>query len=465
MQAQRDRARAAQKTGSLAMDLSGIELPTTDDLTKYHADTCTAEVLGWIDDAGFNTKGTLPVDEKVALVVSNTCFYAESGGQQGDCGMVMTASGKFAVENTERIADCIIHHGKVISGSITVGDQAEVCVDKKRDDITKNHTATHLLQWALQDVLGDSVRQQGSLVSDEYLRFDFTYPKALTDEQTADVEKLVRDKIAQSCSVTCVVMDIEQAQKLGAMALFNEKYGDKVRVVAVGADDAAQINQAFSREFCGGIHVNNTAHIGGFKIVKEESISAGVRRITALTGTGLTAYLLERNAVVDELSKTLSAPVDQIVARVTKLMDDNKALNKQLKSASKQAGSDAVSIAKQLLDNAETIGDTAIVIGDLGDVPVDQIRSAADAVKKKAPSAAIVFGSSQGADKVMLLAAVTDDLIKKGVKAGDIVKEIAPIVGGGGGGRPQMAQAGGKNPAKLKEALEKATQLIKSKLQ
>jgi alanyl-tRNA synthetase len=465
MQAQRDRARAAQKTGSLAMDLSGIELPATDDLTKYHADTCTADLLGWIDSSGYNTEGALPADEKVALVISNTCFYAESGGQQGDCGTVTTPSGKFAVENTERIADCIIHHGKVVSGSIAVGDKADICVDKKRDDITKNHTATHLLQWALQDVLGDSVRQQGSLVSDEYLRFDFTYPKALTNEQTANVENLIRDKIAQGCPITCAVMDIEQAQTLGAMALFNEKYGDKVRVVAVGVDDTSQINQAFSREFCGGIHVNNTTQIGGFKIVKEESISAGVRRITALTGTGLTAYLLERNAVVDELSKTLSAPVDQIVARVKKLTDDNKALNKQLKSASKQAGSDAVSLAKQMLEKAETIGDTVIVIGDLGDAPVDQIRSAADAVKKKAPSAAIVFGSAQGTDKVMLLAAVTDDLIKKGVKAGDIVKEIAPIVGGGGGGRPQMAQAGGKNPAKLKEALEKAEQLIKTKLQ
>lgn len=465
MQAQRDRARAAQKTGSLAMDLSGIELPATDDLTKYHTDTCRADILGWIDSSGFHTEGTLPSGEKVALVLNQTCFYAESGGQQGDSGAVMTASGKFEVANTERIADCVIHYGQVVSGAIAVGDNVQACVDKKRDDITKNHTATHLLQWALQQVLGDSVSQQGSLVSDEYLRFDFTYPKALTAEQTAQVETLVRERIAQSCPVTCVVMPIEEAKKLGAMALFNEKYGDEVRVIALGAEDAAQVNQAFSREFCGGIHVNNTAEIGGFKIVKEESISAGVRRITALTGGGLTGYLLERNAVVDELSKTLSAPVDQIVARVTKLIDDNKVLNKQLKSASKQAGSDAVSQAKQMLEKAEIIGDTAIVVGDLGDVAVDQIRSAADAVKKKATSAAIVFGSSQGAGKVMLLAAVTDDLIKKGVKAGDIVKEIAPIVGGGGGGRPQMAQAGGKEPAKLAEALAKAAELIKAKLQ
>ena len=464
MQAQRDRARAAQKTGSLAMDLSGVELPTTDDLTKYHSDACDVNILGWIDASGYNTKGTLPNAEKVALVLSQTCFYAESGGQIGDGGTVTTTSGKFAVDNTERIADCVIHHGQVVSGSIAVGESGEACVDKKRDDITKNHTATHLLQWALQEVLGDSVHQQGSLVSDEYLRFDFTYPKALTDEQTADVEKMVRDRIAQGCRVTCAVMPIKQAQKIGAMALFNEKYGDEVRVVAVGADDAAKINQAFSREFCGGIHVKNTSEIGGFKIVREESISAGVRRITALTGKGLTGYLLERNKVVDQLSKMLSAPVDQIVAHVTKLMDENKALNKQLKSASKQAGSDAVSQAKQMLEKAETIGETAIVVGDLGDVAVEQVRSAADAVKKKAPSAAIVFGSSQGKDKVMLLATVTDDLIKKGLKAGDIVKQIAPIVGGGGGGRPQMAQAGGKDPAKLSEALDTAIELIRSKL-
>jgi alanyl-tRNA synthetase len=465
MQAQRDRARAAQKTGSLAMDLSGVALPTTEDITKYHADTCSTDILGWIDASGYNTEGTVPCGEKVALVLNQTCFYAESGGQAGDSGVIETPSGKFAVINTEQIANCVIHYGKVASGSVVVGDQAEAVVDKKRSDTTRNHTATHLLQWALQEVLGDNVSQQGSLVNDEYLRFDFTCPKALTDEQTAHVEKLVRDKVAQSCPVTCVVMPIEEAKKLGAMALFNEKYGDEVRVVAVGTDDATLINQAFSREFCGGIHVTNTSEIGGFKIIKEESISAGVRRITALTGGGLTAYLLERNAVVDELSKTLSAPVDQITARVKKLIDDNKALAKQLKSASKQSGSDAVSQAKKMLEKAEAIGDTKIVVGDLGDVAVDQIRAAADAVKKKAGSVAIVFGSAQGKDKVMLLAAVSDDLIKKGVKAGDIVKEIAPIVGGGGGGRPQMAQAGGKDPAKLTDALAKATELIKAKLQ
>ena len=465
MESQRERARAAQKSGSLAMDLSGVELPSTDDLGKYNTNSCDANVVGWIGADGYKAEGSLTVEEgKVGLILNRTCFYAESGGQTGDGGIIETATGKFAVEDTERIADCILHKGKIVSGQINAGDQAAVIVDQKRNDTMKNHTATHLLQWALQQVLGDGVRQQGSLVSSEYLRFDFTYAKALTGEQIEHAENLVREKIAECHPLTCSVMPIGEAEKLGAMALFNEKYGDEVRVVAVGSDDVSQISQAFSREFCGGIHVANTSEIGSFKIVKEESISAGVRRITALTGTGLTNYLLERNAVIDELSKMLAAPAEQITARVEKLMADNKALNKQLKSASKQSGADAISLAKKMLDDAETIGDTSVVVGDLGSVSIDQVREAADAVKKKSPSSAVVFAASEGEDKVVLLAAMTDDLVKRGLKAGDIVKEIAPIVGGGGGGRPQMAQAGGKIPAKAGEALTKALELIKSKL-
>lgn len=465
MEEQRAKARAAQKGVSMTANLSGVQLPDTDDDSKYLSDTCSAKVVGWIDSEGYKTEGVLAGrQENVGLVLEKTCFYAESGGQVGDCGVIRSVAGEFVVEATEKIANCIVHQGKVATGEIAVGSEVVATVDKRRGLVKKNHTATHILQWALQEVLGDSVKQQGSLVCGDYLRFDFTFAKGLTAEQIGHTEKLVREKIAADIPVACTVMPIDEARKIGAMALFTEKYGSEVRVVAIGADDASQIMQAFSREFCGGTHVDRTGEIGGFAIIREESVSAGVRRITALTGAGLVDYLIERNAVVDELTGLLKAPPEQIVDRVSKLLADNKKLAKELKSAAKKGGTDVMAETAKLLDGAQRIGETAVVVGSVSDGPVEEVRAAIDSLKKKAKSAAIVIGVVQGDDKVMLFVAMTDDVIKAGVKAGDIVKEIAPIVGGGGGGRPQMAQAGGKDPAKLDEALAKATELIKARL-
>ena len=465
MEQQRRRGRDAQKTSSFVPDLGGETLPATDDSAKYQTDSCVTRVIGWLDPEGFKKQGSLTEQGREAgLVLESSCFYAEAGGQVGDCGIIKSANGQFVVEATEKIADCIIHKGTLAAGSISAGHEVTAAVDKNRIDTKKNHTATHLLQWALQQVVGDSVKQQGSLVCPDYLRFDFTYPKALTDGEIKLVEHKVREKISADVPVTCAVMCIEEAKKLGAMAFFSEKYGSEVRVVAVGAEDDIQLKDAFSREFCGGTHVDGTGDIGGFKVIKEESISAGVRRITALTGEGLMNYLAERSEVIDDLSEMLKVPSEQMAERVQKLLDDNKKLSKQLKAAAKKGGSDVMAEAKELLGKAEKIGKVSVVVGQIGSAPVEQVRAAIDSLKKMAKSAAIVLGATQGDDKVMLLVAVTDDLIKKGLKAGDIVKEIAPVVGGGGGGRPQFAQAGGKNPAKLDEALAKALQIIKEKL-
>ena len=289
-------------------------------------------------------------------------------------------------------------------------------------------------------------------------------PKAVTNKQLKQVERRVNEKIHQALLLTCSVMPIEEAKKLGAMALFNEKYGDHVRVVAIGAEDQSRLTQAFSREFCGGTHVDNTEKIGGLKVTKEESISAGVRRITALTGDELTGYLTGRSEIIDELSQLLKVPPEQIIERVQKLIEDKKNLTKKLKTAGHQGGSDTMTEVKSLLEKSEKIADTSIIIGQISPAPIDQVRAAIDSLKKKAKSTAIVLAMPEGNDTVTLLAAMTDDVIKKGLKAGDVVKEIAPIVGGGGGGRPQMAQAGGKNPSKLKGALAKAKELIKTKL-
>jgi alanyl-tRNA synthetase len=465
MTQQRERARAGAKATTGLANLTGVALPVTDDDQKYTTDTCPAKVLGWIDAQGLTQAGSFSgSDQPLGLILDTTCFYAESGGQTGDSGVIHGDHFEFAVETTDKMADCVIHRGRLGHGTITVGDRVTARVDASRRASQKNHTATHLLQWALQQVLGDTVRQQGSLVCPEYLRFDFTYPKALTSEEIQQVEGLVRDKIAGALPVTCAVMPIEQARELGAMALFGEKYGDEVRVVGVGASNRSELPDAVSREFCGGTHVSNTGQIGGVAIIKEESISAGVRRITAYTGEGLNHYLLERSRIVDGLCSQLKVSPDQIETRVTRLLDDNRKLARELKAAAKQGGTDPMGQARALLDKAEKINETRVIVGRIDAAPIDQVRAAVDMLKKRASSAAMVLGFSEGDDKVMLIVAVTDDLVKRGLKAGDIVKQIAPLVGGGGGGKPQMAQAGGKNPAGLDKALAEAVTLIKSQL-
>ncbi|MEN6575900.1 MAG: alanine--tRNA ligase [Phycisphaerales bacterium] len=462
MKEQKERARAAQKTDALLAGLADSDLPATEDLHKYRTDRCDATILGWIDGDGYKKQGNLPADTEIGLVLDKTCFYAESGGQIGDIGVIASDGNRFVVEETTKVGHSVIHRGKLAEGSLGVGQTVTAAVSPDRNATRKNHTATHLLQWALQKVLGKSVAQQGSHVGPDYLRFDFTYPKAPTAEELDKITQLVREKIAADLPVTWTVLPREEADKLGAMALFGEKYGSEVRVVCVGASDEDHIDEAFSREFCGGTHVDRLGVIGGFKILKEESVSAGVRRITALTGQALTAHLERAGNVVEQLTSLLQVPADKLPERITQLLEDNKKLAKQLKTAGKTGGPDTMSEARALLDAGVKVGEAAIVVGRLSTTSVDRAREAIDMLKKKAKSAAIVLAYEEEG-KVMLLAGVTDDLIKK-VKAGDIVKQIAPIVGGGGGGKPQMAQAGGKDPAKIDEALAKATEMIQAAL-
>ena len=532
MDSQRARARAAttspdREGGDLSRrlrlglvgNLVDTELPATEDVHKYNTDACDSMILGWIDNAGFSNAGQIPTGAEVGIVLDKTCFYAEAGGQVGDSGAIEarrdaerrktgerinnqlsiineSEGAQFVVEGAIKIANCVVHRGKVTRGSFAVGQEVRAVVGKERSSTKKNHTATHLLQWALQQTLGRSAAQQGSYVCPDYLRFDFTYPKAPTAAELENVEELVRQKIAADLPVTWTVMPKDQAEKLGAMALFGEKYGNEVRVVCLGAEDRGdagrqktdggrgttedrrakgareRINnqlsiinesEAFSREFCGGTHVGRLGSIGGFKIIKEESISAGVRRITALTGPALNDYLEKASDIVDELCVMLKVPSEALPERVARLLDDNKKLAKQLKSAARLAGSDVMAEAKQLLDNCEKAGDAHVITGRLSATSVEQAREAIDMLKKKAKSAVVVLGFEDDG-KATLLAGVTDDLVKKGLNAGDIIKQIAPVIDGGGGGRPQMAQAGGKNPAKISDALAGAAELIKQKL-
>jgi alanyl-tRNA synthetase len=463
MEQQRARARAAQKDTGLMSALDGADLPATDDNYKYTSTTIETKVVAYVDKDGYKASGFVPAGDECAVILEKTCFYAESGGQAGDTGILQANDGSFRVSRTEKLGDCVLHYGTMEQGNISVGESVAAVVSAERFASAKNHTATHLLQWALQKVIGEGVAQQGSQVCADYLRFDFTCPKALTAEQIREVEDLVNEKIYAGEPVHCEVMDIENAKKLGAMALFGEKYGKEVRVVAIGANGAAGLNDAFSKEFCGGTHVQRTGMIGGFKITREESISAGVRRITALTGSALIEYLRNRSDIIDQAAVMLKVAPEQITERINKLIEDNKALNKQLKDAHKKGGSDIMVAANELLSKAADINGVKVIVGEVPETPVNDLRGAMDMLKKKAASAVVVIGC-KAEDKAVLLAGVTDDVVKKGVKAGDIVKQIAPLVDGAGGGRPQMAQAGGKAPEKLPQCLEKAKDLIKEML-
>lgn len=462
MEQQRSRARAAQKGTQLLVTLADTELPVTEDLHKYKTDRLPCKIVAVLDQGALKTDAELQKDAEVGIVLDKTCFYAEMGGQVGDCGIIESDKGKFVVNSTTKIAECVIHRGRLVEGALAVADKVTATVSPDRDATKKNHTATHLLQWALRQTLGSSVAQQGSLVCPDYLRFDFTWPKALAPEQISQVETLVREKIAADLPVTCSALAREQADKLGAMALFGEKYGQVVRVVAVGAPDEKGLHLAISKEFCGGTHVDRTGAIAGFKIIKEESVSAGVRRITALTGRGLAEYLETRNSIVDQLCLALKVPADAIVEKTTALLAENKKLAKQLKSAPRQGAADSLAEAKHLLDNCEKISDVSIIIGRLSPATPEQARAAVDMLKKKAKSAVIVLGLAEG-EKATLLSGVTEDLVKK-ISASEILKQISPIIEGGGGGRPDMAQAGGKKPEKIDEALAKAAEIIKTKL-
>ena len=272
----------------------------------------------------------------------------------------------------------------------------------------------------------------------------------------------VREKIQAGSPVLAMVLPIEEAKQLGAMALFSEKYGDEVRVLAIGTEDPDCLDKAFSREFCGGTHVENTGDIGGFKITREESVATGVRRITAQTGRALNDMLYQHSLQVNELTTLLKTTPEQLIDRVQAMLEENKKLKKQLKKGS--AG-DLKAVAQTLLDEAESVGESKIIIGEIPGASVEAIRMQIDWLRKKAPSSATVLASATEDGKVLLFAAVTNDLIEtKGLKAGDIVKEIAPIVGGGGGGRPQMAQAGGKDASKIGEALAGAKQFIQDRI-
>ena len=459
MQQARTKAREASKKYHM-MTISG-ELPQTDDHYKYIAAPITAQIVGWLQDNRVNAQGIIPQGISLALLLDRTNFHAEQGGQVGDTGHIRSLHGDatFRVEDTQRLGDTVLHIGYLQGGELRVGQEVELTYDlPRRQAIMRNHTATHLLNHALRKVLGAHVEQKGSLVDDTKTRFDFSHDKPLTLEQIRQIERHINEIIQADQPVIAVVKPLAAAREIpGIRAVFGEKYPDPVRVVLVGTHSPEHVTLDHSAEFCGGTHVAHTGQIGCFKILFQEAVAKGVRRITAVTGPAAFDLIQRRAFLLEDLAVQLQCRPEEVMVRIAGLQDQLKKLQEQLK---KSSAHDLTSFVDKLLADAPLIGSTRLIIAQLpNDVPLDAVRAQIDRLRRKCPSALVVFGWIDSSGKVPLLAVVTPDLVAKGMQASTLVKQLATIVGGGGGGKADFAQAGGKSPEKLPEALQLAEQL------
>ncbi|MBQ1487465.1 MAG: alanine--tRNA ligase [Lachnospiraceae bacterium] len=386
--------------------------------------------------------------EEATIVVTKTPFYATMGGQKGDIGVIKTADGIFEVTDTVKLpGDRVGHVGTCVEGFIANGSKAELAVDTKNRAYTcKNHSATHLLQKALQNVLGDNVHQQGSYQDPDRTRFDFSYGKAMTKEELDKVEKLVNEWIEADYPVITKVCNIEEAKELGAMALFGEKYGEKVRVVMMGD----------SKEFCGGTHVAHTGEIAFFKILSESGTAAGVRRIEAVTGANVMAYYKNLEEMFLNSCAVIKAQPADLSGKIEHMKDEIKALHSELDSIKSQVAKDA---AGDIMDSVKEVNGVKLAAISVPNVDMNGLRDLGDQIKTKIGEGVIVLLSDKDG-KVNMVAMATDEAQKKGAHAGNLIKAIAGKVGGGGGGRPNMAQAGGKNPAGISDAIEEAKSVL-----
>ncbi len=455
MQQQKDMARKARKV----TNYMGA------DVTVYESidPAITTEFVGY-DRLQHNSRVTVLTTETElvealtdgqvgTVIVEETPFYATMGGQNADRGIITTADGSFEVKDTVKLMGGKVGHiGTVTSGMIKVGDTATLTVNAgQRSDTCKNHSATHLLQKALREVLGTHVEQSGSYVDGERLRFDFTHFAAMTAEELARVEAMVNEKIGENIPVVTEVMNIGEARKTGAMALFGEKYGEEVRVVKMGD---------FSVELCGGTHVANTGSIGSFKILSENGVAAGVRRIEALTGNGVLQYYKNLENIIQEAAKTVKATPGNLVEKCGHLMAELKSLHAELESLKSKAAKDAMG---DVMNQVQEVKGVKLLAVSVDGVDMNGLRDLGDQMKEKLGEGVVVLMSGQDG-KVNMIAMATEKAQKAGAHAGNLIKGIAALVGGGGGGRPGMAQAGGKNPAGIPAAVAEAVKVLEGQL-
>ena len=387
--------------------------------------------------------------DEVTVFVDETPFYATSGGQHADIGIIEAGSGLVRINDVKKlIGNKFAHVGVVEKGEVTVGETVKLVVEESnRRAIMKNHSATHLLQKALKNVLGDHIEQAGSSVTADRLRFDFTHFTAMTPEEIAAVEVEVNEMVSKELTVAVEELPIAEAKAKGAMALFGEKYGDVVRVVSMGD---------YSVELCGGTHLGNTVEVGTFKIVSEGGVAAGVRRIEALTGANAIAYYQEKEAVVTEVAKKVKADAANVLNKIDNILDENKALKQELDKLKAKMASSA---ADDLINQAKKVGDLDFLGAEVKDVDAGSLRDMGDKFKSKLDKGVVVL-ATEAKGKVNLVVMASDEAVKRGAHAGNIIREAAKVVGGGGGGRPNMAQAGGKDASKIADALVKAEEVL-----
>lgn len=448
MEKQRERARTSHKFKiKLIMGKPGV--PIADVKFVGYEDLKHRSVISnFVTDEPVST---VSAGQKVGIILSETPFYGEMGGQVGDTGEIRGGSGRFIVTDTVRVPpDIVVHQGYVEEGNISVDDEVEAEVDRERRlDIARNHTATHLLQLALREVLGERVEQRGSLVAPERFRFDFSHLEAPTAEEIERVKCLVNEKIRQNLPVYAEELSYKKAIEEGAVALFDEKYGDVVRVLKVGKPPV-------SSELCGGTHVHATGEIGFFQITAEMSIGAGLRRIEAITGRGAEAFITKRLSDLQKAAEYLDAELDDVAGRVDSLSTELKNERQRALALERELAKKEV---ESLLAQAEVINGVRMLAAKVSSHRMEILREMSDLLRGKFGSAVIVLGTVYR-DKPAFIASVTPDLVAKGYQAGDIIKQVARIAGGGGGGKATLAQAGGRYKDKLDEALKLVKSLI-----
>ena len=456
MKQQKERARSARAKSNYmgAADTVYNELPVELE-TKFAGydiyDVANAKIVALVANDKIATQAE--AGDGVAVLLDRTPFYAESGGQVGDHGTIKTETGTVQITNCVKVVGGkIAHLGEVTEGTILEGQTACASIDETlRMASARNHSATHLLHKALRTVLGSHVEQAGSYVSADRLRFDFTHFAALTPEELKEVERLVNDAIFASYTVHAEEMSMDEARNMGAMALFGEKYGDVVRVVDMGG---------YSIELCGGAHLKNTAQVGSFKIISENGVAAGVRRIEALTGQEALRHYQAQEEEIKAVCRMVKSTPDKLLARLEQILAEQKETAKELeKLKAKMAGG----AADEILNNKTEIGGIGVLAAEVKDADANALRTMGDQLKQKLGSGVIVLASGKDG-KVNLVVMATDDVVKKGVHAGNIIKAAAAVCGGGGGGRPNMAQAGGKDASKIAQALEEAKTVIAQQL-
>ena len=456
MEVQRQTARKARKvTNYMGADVTvyeSIDPSVTSEFVGYDNLTYESKITVLTTDE--EVVDALSDGERGTIFVEKTPFYATSGGQEADHGVISCGDGEFIVEDVVKLLGGKIGHiGRMTRGMMKAGDTVTLTVDAERRSLcARNHSATHLLQKALRTVLGTHVEQAGSSVNDERLRFDFSHFSAMTPEELQRTEDMVNDSISRSLQVIAKNMPIEEARKTGAQALFGEKYGDIVRVVNMSD---------YSIEFCGGTHVANTGEIGAFKIISESGVAAGVRRIEALTSKGLMKYYAALEEKMHEAAKLLKATPDNLAEKITHLQAENKELHSEVESLKSKLAKDAMG---DVMSQVEEVNGVKVLAVSVEDMDMNGLRDLGDQLKEKLGEGVVVIASAAGG-KVSLMATATDGAMKKGAHAGNLIKAIASCVGGGGGGRPNMAQAGGKNPAGIPDALAKVKEVLAGQIQ